>query len=305
MAEEYKTNESLESSLIGLIKERIKSPYLWLLLGSWLVWNWRAVLYIFDLSQPLEERFKIIDQRYVSLENNLIFPFLSSIGIYLVVPYLLWFVEWASSYGKRIRKEAANKTHLDDINNELEIINAKYNLLKANERHKTLEQRLDKISELERIMESQEEEIRLLKSKYDNAKNGLAKAEENSYLHLILGRCKVLMQNDTEEEINKKLKEFETNIMVQDYRDSLDQIYEVFSERIPKLSSKVMSFVTKHDLIVNPESDKFENFILNKKGLFIIYSYFEFLGMEYRKKIQLLNKKKSEELRNLRKKRRE
>jgi hypothetical protein len=102
----------LRKSIQLVLAERITSPFSGAFFFSWFVWNWKMVYFLLfaDATLSLEARFRFVDQNFLVVTNNLIFPFLSAVFLVALYPFVttlalrvwLWFRKWQNEIRNRI-----------------------------------------------------------------------------------------------------------------------------------------------------------------------------------------------------------
>lgn len=269
MAEEFKTNEAVEAGLLELIKERIRTPFLWLLLISWLAFNWRPILFVFDVSQPLDDRLEIIENRYTSLGHNVLYPLGSSLLVYIALPYFLLAVEWVTSDGRRRRKSLGNKEFIRDIKNEEAIVNAKYDLLLANERYKNLAKNLEQVEDLTNRLDQQTLDNEYLRKKFEEARSGL----ELHYINKFLNDVDTFFENILflQPEFEEAEQDFDRDANKVEFKDYLSRLLSSIRLPASQITKDVIDFVLKYRL-GEVQSDQ-NRLVLNRKGLIFMKKY--------------------------------
>jgi hypothetical protein len=75
-------------SIQSVLYERIRSPFSGAFFFSWIVWNWKLVYYLIFSAGSTATRIEYVQANYINLFNNLIFPFLSTIFLIVVYPFI-------------------------------------------------------------------------------------------------------------------------------------------------------------------------------------------------------------------------
>lgn len=135
----------LKKSIRSILYERISSPLSGALFFSWFVWNWKIpyILFYSDKGLNIEARLKIIQDNYIDLSDNLLFPIFSALFLVLVYPFAstgalnIWlrFKSWQTNMKNKIEEtkslsvEEANQIRYEMLIQEEKITN----LLKSKE----------------------------------------------------------------------------------------------------------------------------------------------------------------------------
>jgi hypothetical protein len=82
--------EETKKSIQNILSQRISSPFYGALLVSWVLWNWKIVYLTFFVSEKAIKLNKIdyIINNYSGFNTLILFPFLSTIVILTVIPFL-------------------------------------------------------------------------------------------------------------------------------------------------------------------------------------------------------------------------
>ena len=184
-------------------EERFKNPFFRAFITSWILFNWKPILYIVFEKVTAEEKINKISSDYSDACHVILYPLASSLFYYLAFPYItVWF-------DKRRKKALSDKKIIitdrkkDDINHQIEIavkeIEFEEEKTKFRERHthnnivedlqkkiKSYEEQIDSITQrnenqLQRfeneLIESKKTNKRI-KEDFDNIKNKLIEKEK-------------------------------------------------------------------------------------------------------------------------------
>lgn len=82
--------EETKKSIQGILAQRISSPFYGTLIVSWLLWNWKITYLTFFVSEKIIKLNKIdyISTNYNNFNHLVLFPFLSTIVILTLIPFL-------------------------------------------------------------------------------------------------------------------------------------------------------------------------------------------------------------------------
>lgn len=168
-------------SVISTSKDRISNPIIGTFIISWIVFNWKSLLFILISNQKIEDKILYIESNFYSIKNLLIFP-LTAVIIYVVIlPYVTLLFEYVLEFS-RIKRNyiLISKQKQIIINkNELAIeeIMLEENLIKYRERNN--ENKL--LEALEKSIEVKEEQLSVERQR-NNVLSRKMK-EESSYLN--------------------------------------------------------------------------------------------------------------------------
>ncbi len=170
-------------------KERVKNPFIGTYFLSFLIINWKPILFLLFSKLNIEEKLTIIDEKYTSLTYNLLFPLGIALIYTIVFPYFMWLIEEINKKSVNGRKNNQTEQLFIDIKNKqnLAIEESKLEDIKANYREKSdLNSKIEKLkninSDYQEIINSQKSEISKLSDENSNLKgflnNGLSKETE-------------------------------------------------------------------------------------------------------------------------------
>jgi hypothetical protein len=101
----------IRKSIYLITHERLTSPISGSFILSWIVWNWKAIYYLFfETSIPVYSKFVFINNSYIDVDYNLIYPLLSTIFFVGVYPLIttgglyawLQYKKWQTSIKNKI-----------------------------------------------------------------------------------------------------------------------------------------------------------------------------------------------------------
>lgn len=142
-------------SIQSVLYERVRSPFSGAFFFSWIVWNWKLLYYLLFAGVPITERFDFVEENYINIYTNLIFPFLSTIFLIAVYPFITTAGYWVwlifKTWQIKIRNEIEKNqllTRDQSIAIRMQIRNqeAKYDdmLIKKDEEILSLKKELEK-----------------------------------------------------------------------------------------------------------------------------------------------------------------
>jgi len=75
-------------SIQSVLYERVRSPFSGAFFFSWIVWNWKLIFYLIFSNVLINDRIKFVDENYINIYNNLIYPFASTVFLIVVYPFI-------------------------------------------------------------------------------------------------------------------------------------------------------------------------------------------------------------------------
>jgi hypothetical protein len=174
-------------SIQSVLYERVRSPFSGAFFFSWFAWNWKLIYYLLLSNNSIPDRFIFVEENYINIYTNLIFPFLSTVFLIVVYPFIttggywIWlkFKTWQINIRNDIEKnqlltlEQSIIIRMQIRNQEAEIDNM---LRKKDEEILLLKKQLEKYT----IPEDQEY-VTVDKSQKDNYENEFQEFRESKY----------------------------------------------------------------------------------------------------------------------------
>jgi hypothetical protein len=90
--------KELFKSFLKTTEERIKNPFIGSFITSWILFNWKPILYLIFSSKDIEQKILYIETTFTIIWCLLIFPLLSAIFYVLILPYLNLLFDWLLRY---------------------------------------------------------------------------------------------------------------------------------------------------------------------------------------------------------------
>lgn len=135
------------SSFKKNFEERLSNPLFGAFTVSWIIFNWKLVLFLMLSDIKIEEKIKYIEVSYSDLYHILIYPLVSALFITLILPWISFLVQSLQEF---VNKKRAIKQYQYDT----ELLSAKEKLI-------TIQVRLDGIQEKENM------ELEFKRKKYE------------------------------------------------------------------------------------------------------------------------------------------
>jgi len=253
-----------------VIKERLRNPFFGHFIFFWIYFNWRPLFILLDFKYTIIDRLSLIDENFVSVFNNFLFPFLLAFSSYVGINYLMFYTDKLTSHGKRIRKDLVNKNLILDFEGKKDVAEAQYKYEEAKQNYKNLKSLNDKITELNNQVTQLTEANKKLSSDLEKAKEGLTFQKQ------------IDRQEDIEREIDEifyksgmrdEQSQFLKNIKILEYHSYIENLKNHISFSYTDQPSEIlMEFCKKNNLTVN-SIDKSKPLELTLKGFFILWLY--------------------------------
>jgi hypothetical protein len=174
------------NSFIDSAKERLKNPILASFFISWFVFNWKAIFYITQSKNSIENKIIFIDKNYVNVNNNFWYPLLFSVFYILVIPYILWVFDQISARAIIGRKSSALRLNISDIKNkqkiaieESELENIRASFRDKADLNKKIEILTSQIIDKDEIIDSLNDSLKVVKDENFKVKEFLNENDEN------------------------------------------------------------------------------------------------------------------------------
>lgn len=139
-------------------KNRLKSPFISSFLISWLIFNWKGILIVLFSTFEMKDRIYLVETgEYTDVWTCLLFPSIAAIIYVIILPYLFWILDYASTHSRNIRRAIRKTDRLNVLDIESAIVIKKEQL--AKQRVKTLSEENEEskiqslISEKESLLE--------------------------------------------------------------------------------------------------------------------------------------------------------
>lgn len=174
------TFADLLKELIATSKERVKTPIAGAYFLSFLLWNWRPILFLIFEKVSITQKIIIINNEYCNIWA-IIGPLVLGLFFTVGVTYLMAFIDWALKPAKKIRLKIIYQTKNDDINEQLQLVEAELKLQDKRNRSKTTEDFEIKISELENQIETEKSSHKVVVEGYQNRVKELTEKLQNQY----------------------------------------------------------------------------------------------------------------------------
>ncbi|GET46462.1 hypothetical protein [Capnocytophaga felis] len=159
-------------SLFRTTEERVKNPIIGAFLTSWIIFNWKPILFIIFSPKIIEEKIEYIQSNFSSICFLFVYPIFSTIFYVLALPYLNLLVDVLLKYPLIKRNSILINKQKQSIENqrelaieEIKLEEAKTDFRERNNHNKMVETLQSKIRELETNLDKEKERYEELLSK--------------------------------------------------------------------------------------------------------------------------------------------
>jgi hypothetical protein len=208
----------LIKSILEASRERLKSPVLGTYSISFILINWRSILFLFFSDATIENKIIVINSEYC-VWGAILWPIVMTLFITFGIPYFMWLVDLGIAKSKHFRRIIRHDEKVIGLDNEIIIASKEFEIQNRKSGTKTIESLQDTITLLE---------------KEKQALIGSGNAERESSLYEIK-RLNDLVKSEIEKNIKKNsenLIEFSESVfeMYNNLKqsDKLNEFYEYF-----------------------------------------------------------------------------
>lgn len=145
--------QDIRKSISTILYKRTTSPFYGTLIVSWIVWNWKIIYLTFFISENkiTESKIDYIVENYSDIHHLLTYPFISTIVLITLIPFLVNGAYWISlsfANWRLTQKNLIEKKQLLTVEQSIEL---REQILKQEERFSKLVN--DKNLEIEQLKE--------------------------------------------------------------------------------------------------------------------------------------------------------
>jgi hypothetical protein len=173
------TIADLIKSFVDSSKERIKNPILGAFILSFIIFNWKAILFLFFSTATIEDKLYLISLKYSSFYSLLI-PFIISIVYSIAIPKLTLIIEDINKKTKQKRQENLYGEKKDEVKLKLDLADQELKLQDKLSRNQEIKDMLDKIENLENTIKLKDESQKAIEDDYRNQITDLITRLNNS-----------------------------------------------------------------------------------------------------------------------------
>lgn len=155
-------------TLIKLSTERIKNPLIGSFFISWIVINWKPILFLLFTNETMLSRINFVENNYASVLSQLIYPLSFSLFYITALPYIQWGLEIFSYNANIGRQKKYNQFRISKIIDEQFVVKEEVKLEDIRANYKEKSDLNNRISELISIVDEKDKELDRLKSLIKN-----------------------------------------------------------------------------------------------------------------------------------------
>lgn len=205
-------------------EERIKNPFIGAFMTSWLIFNWKPILFIISSLQKIEDKIVYIDKYFSNILNLLWLPLISAIFYILILPYLSLAIDHLLKFSQLKRTNLSIEKQKLTIESqkqlaieEIKFEEAKTEFRERNTHNRLVENLQKKIKDIETEFENEKNKnsnlIEQLKSELSNRDSIYVKEIKNYENRYSEAREEIMKLNEKIYEKEKVISKLERNIM--------------------------------------------------------------------------------------------
>ena len=108
-------------ALFANATERIKNPLIGTFFMSWIVFNWKAILFLLFSVNDIETKLTILSDKYYNLGNLIFYPLLVALGYIFLLPYITLGIDFLLKHSNNKQSERIQKNKLISIDSQITI----------------------------------------------------------------------------------------------------------------------------------------------------------------------------------------
>ncbi len=116
-----KIMKEILQSFFKTTEERIKNPFIGAFMTSWILFNWKPILFIILSSKNIEDKIKYISVEYSNIKFLIYFPIFTAIFYVLILPYLSLVFDILLKYSLLKRNEIVITKQKQNIENQKQL----------------------------------------------------------------------------------------------------------------------------------------------------------------------------------------
>jgi hypothetical protein len=244
-----------------LSTDRLKNPFIFAFIISWVVINWKAIFIVFFSNEIIENKILSVEIWHSTLWLNVYLPLIMATFYLLILPYLMLVFDKISNKALKNRKDNLFNLKSHDINGKIKIAKQEMALEELKLDFKEKSSLNKKINQLESTIEKKETLIETFKSQSEKL------SEDNIKLRKFSTDSSTL--NFTEEESDSFLKEY-LKFQSSDYYTYFMSVGSEVSQRnsIPNIDEIIIEKYIYSE-IIRKVIDKEQNavdYVFTRKG---------------------------------------
>lgn len=229
------------SGIFKSSQERIKHPFVFSFLLSWIVFNWAAIAILLFSKTEIEERVIYIIDYYGHINNTLLYPLFLSLIYMLILPYFSWGIDIFVQFGKKKHKKVITGEITQDWRNKREIAKEEYRYLQEKTGNVTLKQLNDEIESLKASLANRDKEIEDLKYDLTDSEKERRQLEQ---LRKLEGSGDLDFDEETKNKLDAEYSEFLKSDIALYFEDIATEVnhYKSVPESIERIVIDKMIF---------------------------------------------------------------
>ncbi|WMI65383.1 hypothetical protein RBH94_15125 [Aestuariibaculum sp. YM273] len=150
----------LIKSVFDTSKERMKNPFIASFVLSWIVLNWKPLVYFIFSDAKVEDKILHIDDSYNWINCTLWYPLFFALFYVLAIPYIMWGFEELYSLANRERIDNLTELEGHRIEKQITLAGSKLRLENVKADHKEISELNDKIADLEKELLKTQDKVK-------------------------------------------------------------------------------------------------------------------------------------------------
>lgn len=230
--------KELLQSFFKITEDRIKNPFIGAFMTSWLLFNWKPILFLFFSSKNIEQKILYIETSFSDINYIIWLPLLSTIFYVLILPYINLLFDLVLKYSLFKKNISLIEKQTQTIENqkklaieEIKLEEAKTEFRERNTHNKLVEELQRKNTVYEDLLNSEKQKNQKL---VDDLKQELKKREDITSVEF---KNYEKRYNDSRKEmnlLNEKL--FEKDKLIQELK------YNLNDENLKKNRDSIITF---------------------------------------------------------------
>jgi len=217
-------------------EDRLRNPFIGTFITSWVVFNWKPILYLLFSTEIIRDRITYVSSCYNDVWCYLWLPLIFAILYNSVLPYLSLLFEYLVSFSIKSRNDVSLKAKKAILALQIEI---EKNAITLEEEKTTFRERKSHNA----MVENLQDQVGLLNLK-------LEEANHNSF---IIGNTALLEKEDNLKILNQTIKSYEDKVGL--INEELSQ-EKSKNKEITKESSEDRSLLAKYELTIQNLNDQ-------------------------------------------------
>ncbi|MES2381809.1 MAG: hypothetical protein V4538_12255 [Bacteroidota bacterium] len=218
-------------SIFKTTEDRVKNPFIGSFITSWVLFNWKPIVFIILSSQIIEDKIKYIETEFSNIVLVLLLPLLAAIFYVLILPFLNLLFDELLKFPLVKRNAIQMEKQKQKIDNETQIAieeikreEAKTEYREKNTHNKLVEELQEKNKQLQDDYENEKKQDRLLIDEFksrlnhrDEMANDEQKIFEMRYSEL---RAEMKELNNMIFDKDKQIQELQRELMEKDMKEN-------------------------------------------------------------------------------------